>query len=177
MMRSLLADAWLPQFGEFDVQTSGVLSVRATSPVGSQFHAEAHYGGVLGSDFRYSALLTGDWTARGLFGDLQFWISDEGRYGVRIQGGTVMLYRFMYNERTCADDPAVISNCPRWNEPDLPQLKSLEPTAHFDPGVGPLRVGVEAMGTRLSVSFGTGDTELGHFESNSDSLVDGSSLS
>src|ERR1041384_7374396 len=100
MMRSLLADAWAPQFGQVDVQSSGVVSLSPTSPVDSRFHAEAHYFGVLGSDFRYSALFTGDWTDRKLCADLQFWISDEGRYGVRVQGGTVFLYRFMLNERT-----------------------------------------------------------------------------
>jgi hypothetical protein len=178
MVRSLLADAWLPQFGEVDVQTPGVLSVRATSQVGSQFHAEAHYGGVLGSDFRYSALLSGDWTDRGLCADLQFWISDEGRYGVRVQNGTVMLYRFMLDERICARaDHAIIANCPDWGPADLPVLHPLGPAAHFDPGAGPLRVSVEAMGTQLSVSFGTRDTELGRFQRDSDSLPDRGSLS
>jgi hypothetical protein len=169
MVRALLADAWAPQFGQVDVQGSGVVSLSPTSRVGSQFHAEAHYFGVLCSDFLYSAVLAGDWADRGLCADLQFWISDEGRYGVRVQNGRVSLYRFALVDRPCADDPAVISQCPGWGGDDPLVFQAIGPTGDFDPGVGPLRVTVEAAGTRLSVSYGVGDTELGRFQGSGDS--------
>ena len=91
MERSLLTGVWLPQFGQVDVRPPDRLQVRATSAVAGGFHAEAHHAGVLGADFRYSAVLEGDWADPGLSGHLQFRISDEGRYGVRVQAGTVQL--------------------------------------------------------------------------------------
>ena len=116
MERSLLTGAWLPQFGEFHVELGAFyvglpnnLRVRATEPVGGRYHAEAHHGGVLGADFRYSALLSGDWTDPELSAHLQFRISDEGRYGMRVQAGLVALYRFMLEDRACAADPKVIA--------------------------------------------------------------------
>jgi hypothetical protein len=171
MERSLLTGAWLPQFGEFHVEGSNTLRVRATWPVGGGFHAEAHHGGVLGADFRYSALLFGDWTNSGLSTHLWFRISDEGRYGVRIQGGLVVLYRFMLEDRACAPpDSNVIAHCPLW-DPDADDPEEVPLASRtFDPGVGSLRVSVDAVGPRLSVSFGTVSTELGRFEAEDDSL-------
>lgn len=162
----LLTRTWLPQFGAIDVQAPDIIDVGTTSPVGSQFHAEAHHGAVLGADFRYSALLEGDWTKPGLSGHLQFRISDEGRYGVRVQAGVVTLYSFVRRDRDCSDDPDVIAHCPKWGEdPDEPVEEDLG-SAAFQPMVGALRVTVEAVGTRLSVSLDAAGTTLGTIMAN-----------
>jgi hypothetical protein len=66
MEHSLLTGSWLRQFGEFDGSGMGPLTVGATQPVDSLFHAEAHNDRVLGADFRYSAVLDGEWLDNGL---------------------------------------------------------------------------------------------------------------
>src|SRR5439155_423960 len=116
--RSLLADtasgAWLAQFGGFEFSGPNTIDVLSGVPVNGLFHAEAHHAGVLGADFTYSAAVTADWTQPGLSAHLQFRISDEGRYGVRLQEGTIAFYRFMLEDRGCDADPAIIAPCPWW---------------------------------------------------------------
>lgn len=172
MDRGLLTGAWLPQFGAVDVQAPDVVQVGATSPVGSVFHAEVHHGGVLGADFRYSAVLDGEWTRPDLSGHLQFRISDEGRYGVQVQAGLVTLYSFLLRERSCSDRPGVIAHCPLWGDDPLTDLPVEEPLAsgRFESRGGPLRVLVEAVGARLAVSFGTVGVELKRIEAAEGSL-------
>lgn len=63
--RPLLTGSWLPVSGEVQVPDPGLLSLHATSSAGAGFAAEAHHGGVLGADFRYSAVLQGDWALPG----------------------------------------------------------------------------------------------------------------
>jgi hypothetical protein len=169
MRRSLLNDAtpgaWLRQFGEFDFSAPNTIRVQSGSAVNGLFHAEAHYNRVLGADFAYSATITADWTQPDLGAHLQFRISDEGRYGVRLQAGTIALYRFMLEDRPCSDDPAVIAHCPLWpGSGDDPIERLLAPPGYFDPTLRTLRVTVVAEGSRFIVSFGTPSQDFGRRE-------------
>src|SRR5437870_11683583 len=118
MQRSLLAEVaaegWLPQFGGITFPCGNRIALNVGSPVGNLFHAEAHHTRVLGADFTYSAILVADWTQPELSVDLQFRISDEGRYGIRFKAGMVMLYRFMLKDRQCDNNPAAIAHCGLW---------------------------------------------------------------
>lgn len=172
MDRPLLTGTWLPVSGEVNVLAPGLLSVQATSAAGAGFAAEAHHGGVLGADFRYSAMLDGDWARPGLGADLQFRISDEGRYGVRVQAGRVSLYRLMLESKACSAEPGVVAHCPLWGASDDPVEVELA-GGDFDPGIGALRVDVAAFGPLLSVSFGAGAAELGGFQAEDFSLAVG----
>jgi len=169
MRRSLLHDAtsgaWLPQFGGFEFSASDTLKVQSGSAVNGLFHAEAHYDGVLGADFTYSATITADWTQPELSAHLQFRISDEGRYGVRLQAGAIALYRFMLEDRPCSNDAAVIAHCPLWPfSGDDPIERQLGPPGFFDTGVRTLRVTVVAEGAQFVVSFGTPSQDIGRLE-------------
>jgi len=173
VQRSLLNDAWLPQFGGFDF-APGNIRVVSGSEVNGQFHAEAHHDRVLGADFTYSAMITADWTQSDLSAHLQFRISDEGRYGVRLQAGTIEFYRFMLKDRLCSDDPAVIAHCPLW--PDRPDSRDdpieqpLGPPGYFDPALQTLKVTVVVEGSRFVVSFGAPSKDLCRFEINDTEL-------
>ena len=168
MRRSLLADtasgAWLKQFGDFGFSGPDTIDVRSGVQVGDRFHAEAHHAGVLGADFAYSATLTADWTRPGLGAHLQFRISDEGRYGVRVEAGTIAFYRFMLDPRRCADDPTVIAHCPSWPEHGDDPIEHDLGSAGFDTTIPSLRVRVVAEGSRFEVVFGTASADLGRFE-------------
>jgi hypothetical protein len=167
MLRPLLAsvavEGWLPQFGGISFPAGNTIAVNSGSPVGDRFHAEAHHRRVLGADFTYSATLIADWTQPELSVDLQFRISDEGRYGVRFQAGTVTLYRFMLEDRLCDNNPAAIAHCGLWpmsdgnpeHDPllDLPVELRLA-SGIFDRTSKALPVTVIADGPRLEVTFG-----------------------
>ena len=167
MLRSLLAsvavEGWLPQFGGISFPAGNTIAVNSGERVGNQFHAEAHHRRVLGADFTYSATLIADWTQPELSVDLQFRISDEGRYGVRFKAGTVTLYTFMLEERPCDINPAAIAHCGLWpmsdGNPKHDQLLDL-PVEHtvasgiFDRNSKTLPVTVVAEGPLLEVTFG-----------------------
>ena len=111
---------WLAQFGTIDFQPPDAVNISGGEMVQGGVHAEAHCEGVLGADFTYSATITcPDWAAPDsaasqLSADLQFWISDEGRYGVRLQSRLLTFYRFAFPPRQCADDLNVFAHCPLW---------------------------------------------------------------
>lgn len=169
MRRSLLHDAtsgsWLKQFGEFGFPSPNTIEAQSGSPVNDLFHAEAHHDRVLGADFDYSATITADWSRPDLSAHLQFRISDEGRYGVRLQHGTIALYRFMLEDRPCSDDRAVIAHCPLWPESgDDPIEQLLAPPGYFDPVFQTLRLTVLAEGATFIVSFGSPSQDVRHFQ-------------
>jgi hypothetical protein len=172
----LLGDAragvWLRQFGRITDGGAKALVVTPDSPVGvgPLFHAEAHHTTVLGADFVYSARITADWQAPDLLAaDLQFRMSDEGRYGVRVSGGRISLYRFMLPDLPCDRDPAVLAPCPLWPhmnlgfDVDLPTEYELG-HATFDASLPTIGVTVVAAGSHFVVAFDAGPIALGRFE-------------
>lgn len=75
-------------------------------------HAEAQLKGLVGTDFTYSATIT---FGRGVDVHLQFRISDEGRYGIRLGNEGITLYCFRRKDIRCdPTDPTIISHCPNW---------------------------------------------------------------
>jgi hypothetical protein len=160
LLSSTASGAWLAQFGWFDFLGPDTIDVVAGEPGDGFVHAEAHHARVLGADFTYSASVMADWTQPGLSADLQFRISDEGRYGVRPKEGTIAFYRFMLGRLECDADPAVIAPCglwPRESSPaaDLP-VEFILGSASFDKGLRTIRVTITAEGSRFVVSFGAG---------------------
>ncbi len=123
---------WGERIGMFDGDGSTIWPV-TTVPVAGLAHAEAQLLGVIGTDFDYSA----DVTVRlGEDTHLQFRISDEGRYGVRLQTtmieskikSEIELYEFHLPPRVlpCSDRyPNAFTHCPNWSEPDLQEFHSL----------------------------------------------------
>ena len=180
MRRSLLHDAtsgaWLAQFGRFEPSGPNTIDVLWGEPVNGLFHAEAHHAGVLGADFIYSAVITADWKQPGLRADLQFRISDEGRYGVRLREGTIAFYRFMLKDRECDPHPAVIAPCVLWpadrspHDVDLP-VECVLRSASFDKELATLRVTIVAEGSLFTISFASGSKDLDGFEVNVDEDV------
>jgi hypothetical protein len=144
---------WLPQFGECDVSIPGAIKMTSGSPVGDRRHAEAHHAeahceGILGADFTYAAEVTADW-ANGTEAHVQFRISDEGRYGVRVEKDRATLYRYAVPERNCDDrDPKIFSPCPGWPGQDDLVFEDLKSVA-LDPGVSSRTVAVVAQGSQL----------------------------
>jgi hypothetical protein len=165
MRRSLLAsvatEGWLPQFGGITFPAGNTIAMNSGIQVGNRFHAEAHHKRVLGADFTYSATLVADWAHPELSVDLQFRISDEGRYGVRFKAdtiiGTVTLYRFMLEDRPCDNNPTAVAHCGLWPTGDT---ASDDPVEHplavgiFDRNSKTLPVTIVAEGPRLEVTFG-----------------------
>jgi hypothetical protein len=151
---------WLAQFGEIGFPGPDAVSISSGAPVQGGVHAEAHCEGLLGADFTYLATIAcPDWVASELSADLQFWISDEGRYGVRLQAELLTVYRFALPRRQCADDPKVFAHCPLW--PDDGDPSSLD-ALNFErlawvpmnlPSGAPVTVMVTVRGTRVSVSL------------------------
>ena len=147
---------WLPQFGKMTVG-SGDVHVTAGESVDGRVHAEAHREGFVGADFTYSANINPrDWS--GLSADLQFWISDEGRYGVRLQSGLISLYRFVRPSRRCSDDPDVFAHCPLWSDGSDP--KAADPFTYEVLGTSAIdlppkvTVAIEVMGGEMTVFVG-----------------------
>jgi hypothetical protein len=176
VQRSLLDGRWLPQFpqfGGFNFAGDNI-TVESGAAVNGLFHAEAHHDRVLGADFAYSAIISADWTQSDLSAHLQFRISDEGRYGVRLQAGTIAFYRFLLGNRPCAADPSIITPCPLWPLPDVnhpeldddPEELPLGPVSSFDPALRTLKVTVFAEGSQFVVSFGTPSQDLGRLDIN-----------
>lgn len=164
MQRSLLAEVaaegWLPQSDGITFPGGNRIALNFGSPVGnpSFFHAEAHHTRVLGADFTYSAILVADWAQPELSVDLQFRISDEGRYGVRFKAGAVTLYRFMLKDRPCDNNPDAIAHCGLWPTGDAASDDPVEQrlaAGTFDPNLKRLPVTVVAEGSRLMASFGS----------------------
>jgi len=185
MRRSLLTDAtWFRQFGKFKFPSPNTIKVTSGSEANGVFHAEAHHDRVLGADFTYSATITADWTQSDLSADLQFRISDEGRYGVRLQAGTIGLYRLMLQCRPCAADSKIIAHCPSWPIPDrdhperddAPTELSLGPTADFGAMNPTIIVTIVAEGSLFVVSFGTPSQNLGKLEIDERDLGNGTGL-
>lgn len=110
------ADQWQNRFGNFN---GDAYQMSATGvPIdGNTFHAEAQHVGVLGADFTYSAIIT---IGPNVEGHLQFRISDEGRYGVRLTTGGVSFYRFLRGDKPCSPDASVFTHCPLWPQPGDP---------------------------------------------------------
>ncbi len=78
---------------------------------------EAQRIGVLGADFTYSAYVT---VSSSVDAHLQFRISDEGRYGVRLRPDGVVLYRFLRADKQCWSATTGFANhCPDWPPPQL----------------------------------------------------------
>ena len=170
LLGNATAGVWLTQFGKFKVAGSNALEATCGSPVDGRFHTEAHHDGVLGGDFVYSARITADWNVEGVSADLQFRISDEGRYGVRLQAGRISLYRFMLPDRVCDPHrPDSPGPCPSWppkdgDRPvDLPVEFELA-WRRFDRTLQTIGVTVVADGSRFVVAFDAGPLELGRFE-------------
>ena len=114
-MRSPLfdpANQWVNRFGTF-VTTGGTTRAAGAAPVDQQFHAEAQRSAIVAADFEYEARIT---MAEGVEPHLQCRISDEGRYGVRLQANALTFYRFSAAPRPCAIPPAdgVFAHCPNW---------------------------------------------------------------
>jgi hypothetical protein len=164
LLHDATSGAWLPQFGGLDLSVPGAIIVQSGSPVGPLFHAEAHHDEVLGADFTYSATISADWTQPGLSAHLQFRISDEGRYGVRLQGATATFYRFGLEDRPCSDEAGVIAHCPLWPTGGDDPIE--RPLGHgvFDTAERARSVNVVAEGSRFVVSFGTSSQAAGRFE-------------
>ena len=146
--------------------------MRSGLDVGPMFHAEAHHEQVLGADFTYSAVISADWTRPGLSAHLQFRISDEGRYGIRLQGGTITFYRFMLEDRPCSNEPEVIAHCPLWPPPgssDDPIERSLGQGV-FETTERARHISVVAEGARFIVTYGTSLQPDRQFEVQDDNL-------
>ena len=89
-------------------------------------YAEAQLNGVIGTDFEYSADLTATPDAEA---HLQFRISDEGRYGVRLTATGIAFYEFHTGPKTkpCSDQfPGAITHCPNWQYPDNPDFRIVQ---------------------------------------------------
>lgn len=95
LLDTVASRSWIPQFPQFpgiSFPTDSSIQISSGTPVDpARFHAEAHHIRVLGTDFTYSATISAQWTDD-LAAHLQFRLSDEGRYGVRLQAGRVELY-------------------------------------------------------------------------------------
>lgn len=97
-----------------------------TAPVGEFRHAEAQLAGFLGTDFDYSA----DMDVRaGVEMHLQFRVSGEGRYGVRLRQSGISLYEVHLQPKGACSNvvPGAITHCPNWpaNPGDLPDFTLL----------------------------------------------------
>jgi hypothetical protein len=165
VLHDATSGAWLPQFGGFDLLVPGTIIVQWGSAVGPLFHAEAHHDQVLGADFTYSATISADWTRPDLSAHLQFRISDEGRYGVCLQGERITLYRFTLEDCPCNDNAELIAHCQKWTS-DGADDPIEQPLGHgvFDTGVRTRSVSVVAERSRLIVSFGTSLQAMQRFE-------------
>jgi hypothetical protein len=145
------------------------VEVRWGAKVGARFfHAEAHHDGVLGGDFTYSATVTAEWMHRELCGDLQFRISDEGRYGVRLQHGKIMLYQLLLGRRRCNEKPADVAHCLLWPPSGDDPIETSLRVGNFNPAVEAVTVTIVAEGShvevRWSCSTGTGTLRFDHLE-------------
>src|SRR5215203_2019608 len=78
-------------------------------------HAEAQRIGVLGTDFTYSAQVT---VQSKVEAHLQFRISDQGRYGIRLRTDSLTFYCFRRKDRPCSKiKPSIVAHCPDWKLP------------------------------------------------------------
>ena len=121
---------WGTRSGAFggDTFTVGVLNGDpVVTPANGYFSAEAQHLGFVGADFTYSALVTVDPNpAPSSEAHLQFRISDQGRYGVRVLQNSLTLYRFLREDEACsATNPAAVSHCPSFGASDLPIYREL----------------------------------------------------
>ena len=154
-------DITFPGGNAIDVNSGDAVghSILFGLPLG--YHAEAHHARVLGGDFIYSATITADWTRPDLNADLQFRISDEGRYGVRLKAGTVTVYRFMLEYRRCDPSPDVIAHCRDWPAGQQPVDEPVEYPlgwGNFNRENRSMRVTVDAQGSRFTVSVSSTDS-------------------
>ena len=123
-------ELWGTRSGAFAGDTSTV-GVRSGDPVATPangyFNSEAQRKGFVGADFTYSALVSVDPNAAPVReAHLQFRISDEGRYGVRVLAGTLTLYRFLREDEPCSQtNPGAINHCPSFGPSDLPIYREL----------------------------------------------------
>ena len=99
--------------------------------------------------------------AADLSAHLQFRISDEGRYGVRLQAGTISSTGLCSEIASAATTPqsSRTVRCGRTGSDhhsrDDPIELPLGPLGYFDPALRTLKVTVVVEGSRFVVSFGT----------------------
>ena len=121
---------WGTRSGAFGGDTSTVAVLGGdpvVTPVNGYFNAEAQHKGFVGADFTYSAQVSVDPNPNpSTEAHLQFRISDEGRYGVRVLQNTLTLYRFLREDEPCSPtNPAAVSHCPSFGPSDLPIYSEL----------------------------------------------------
>jgi len=123
-------ELWGTRSGTFDGDISTVNVVTGdpvVTPANGYFNAEAQHKGFVGADFTYSAQIS-VYPSDGPSAEahLQFRISDEGRYGVRVLAGALTLYRFLREDEPCSQtNPGAISHCPSFGPSDLPIYREL----------------------------------------------------
>lgn len=145
----------------------GTISKEDLRCVDGLAHAEAQLKGAIGADFDYSADVT---VRSGEDTHIQFRVSDEGRYGVRLQttGNTseIELYEFYFPPRQqCFDgDPSAFTHCPNWTDPDVQVFNSLAKVTRSAFTSSPHRVTVRARGSVFNVEV-DGLTVIRNFSS------------
>jgi len=158
--------SWGERIGTFDGDGSVIRPATArcvktidgdeSSCVGGIAHAEAQLKGAIGMDFDYSADVT---VRSGEDTHLQFRISDEGRYGVRLQTtagqSEIELYEFYLPPKgPCVDgNPSAFTHCPNWKEPDVQVFSSLLKVTRSALASWPHRVTVRARGSVFNVEL------------------------
>lgn len=115
-------------FGGSDSTISAMTGVTVTlqPPITLQptkFHAEAQIFGLIGTNFSYAADVV---VTPMLDVDLQFRISDEGRYGVQVRTDGMTFYRLRREDRPCDENnTSTFTHCPSWPEPTDPACPDL----------------------------------------------------
>jgi len=102
------------RLGTFGGNQAAVFPITGAPVVGQagKIHAEAQIYGELGTDFEYSTDVV---VASSVDMDLQFRISDEGRFGVQLRPDSIVFYRLLRADIPCdLENTATISHCPNW---------------------------------------------------------------
>jgi hypothetical protein len=107
------AELWSIRFGQFGgaEQALIVVSGVAAPQFPDKSHAEAQLRGLVCAHVSYGADIT---VRSGAAADLQFHVSDRGRYGVRLQVDSIVLYSMRRENRPCAANRDTVSHCPDW---------------------------------------------------------------
>jgi hypothetical protein len=117
-----------------------------------------HLAGVTVGDAEFSTdiLLPADQFDKGPQARVQFRISDEGRYGLRLRWRPqrdgfvceVDIYQFLLPEKKCSNNVADVAHCPLWPKAlDLPKLTPLASTAFAGSPSEPIPVKVSCKGS------------------------------
>ena len=150
---------WGERFGTFGGNGTTLLALTGATVIShtENIHAEAQVYGLLGTDFTFSAEMI---VAPARDMDLQFRISDEGRYGVQLRTDSIVLYRLARDDIPCdLANTATYSHCPNWPEPscidfcDEPQWVPLAQQSLALVGGTRHRVSIQAEGSQIRVAL------------------------